>query len=114
MSNIRIAHAVLVEARRVACGVKSPKRRFNRTPEMAAVILCEATGGCWSPEEILHSDLPRLMLNNRGARPLFADADILALATRLLDEASVIACGVSAAPGSQSAEPFVRLRGANQ
>jgi hypothetical protein len=87
---LEIAQSVQDEARRVAAGVKSPKRRFSRTPEMASVILGEATGGDWSHEDILHSSLPRLMISDKRRTMLFADEDILALAERLLDEALVL------------------------
>jgi hypothetical protein len=88
---LEIAYSVQDEARRVAASVKSSRRRFCRTPEMAAVIIGEATGGgCWPPETILNSSLPRLMLGDKRRTMLFADEDILGMAERLLDEALVL------------------------
>jgi hypothetical protein len=55
---------------------------------MAALIVSEATGGgCWPPDTIINSDLPRLMLPDKNRTLLFADEDLLGLAGRLLDEA---------------------------
>jgi hypothetical protein len=87
---VEITRAVDEEAKRVAAGVTSARRVYTRSPEMAAVIVSEATGGCYSPEDIENSGLPRLMLHDRGKRPLFADADLLALAEKFLDAGKVI------------------------
>jgi hypothetical protein len=54
---------------------------------MAAVILNAATGGDFSAEHVLNSDCPRLKINGRF---LFGDADIIALAERLLTESPVL------------------------
>jgi hypothetical protein len=107
VSIVKIAHAIREEARRIAARVKSPKRRFNRTPEMAAVILSEATGGDFSGKDILDSDCPRLEINGQF---LFNDDHIIARAERLLDVAPVLTPASSPPRGDKPVGNFFPQR----
>jgi hypothetical protein len=100
---LEIARALKEEARLVACGVQSSKRRFNRTPEMAALILNEATGGDCGADDLLGSDCRRLKM---GENFLFSDDDIIALAERLLDASPVITPAPSRHRGDEPVSNF--------
>ena len=100
---LEIARALKEETRLVACGVHSSKRRFNRTPEMAALILNEATGGNHGADDLLGSDCRRLKM---GENFLFSDVDIVALAERLLDASPVITPASSRPRGDEPVSNF--------
>jgi hypothetical protein len=79
-----IAVEVRDEARKVASGVEHPNRRYCRNSTMATIIVSEGIGTYYSEPSLRKSRCPYAVINGRR---LYADDDLRALISRILDAA---------------------------
>jgi hypothetical protein len=84
MSIVETVRELVDEARAFADSVQSPKKKYRRTRDEAAVLLNEATNGRFTGDWLRRTDCPYVMI---GKRAMYADDDLALLARHILDNA---------------------------
>jgi hypothetical protein len=74
------------DAKAFAAGVDNPKKRFRRRRSYAAFLVGRAINAPYSERRLRAAGIPYIIV---GRDALYADADLQALAERILTEAKV-------------------------